>query len=75
MSKKLKAAIQTGTVVLLSKSAGETMIRYVDRNNTVQRYVLGSFQTVEMAPKMTTADRLRHSNIEDCVRDGSITVL
>lgn len=74
MSKKFKAALQSGTVTLRSKSAGEVSVWYIDRSNKRAFTVLRPFATKEMAPKMTDAARLRHSNIEDLVRKGLVAI-
>ncbi len=75
MSKKFKVAIQTGNVTVQSKSAGEVAVWYVDRRNRRVSVVIPSFGTRELAPKLTDPALLRHSNVEDLVRQGRLMVL
>jgi len=75
MSKKLKQAIMSGTVKVRSTQAGEVSIWFRDRDGVRRTVTVGGFNTVELAPKLTTAEHLNWSNIEALVRARAIAIV
>jgi len=75
MSKKLKKAIYANVVQIHNKTAGEVQVRYRDRDGKQMIHTLGTFATVEMAPKLTDPMLLLHSNLETLVKSGLIEIL
>ena len=76
MSKKLKAAMMAGKVVVRSKQSGEVSIWYRDRDGRRQTVLVPGFAEVELAPKLTDAKLLQWSNVEDLVKQrGGIAIV
>ena len=75
MSKKLKAAMLAGKVTILSKQSGQVSVWYRDREGERQTVTVTGFTKVEMAPKLTDAQRLQWSNLEELVKARAIKIL
>jgi hypothetical protein len=74
MSKKLKVAMMSGRVVVRSKQSGEVSVWYRDRDGKRCTVVVPGFAIVELAPKLTDAQLLQWSNLDQLVK-GSIEIL
>lgn len=75
MSKKLKAAIMAGTVKVQSTQSGQVSVWYRDREGNRKTVLVSGFSVVELAPKLTSAELLPWSNIEQLTKQGAIRVL
>ena len=75
MSVKLKAAMLANKVSVQSKQAGEALVWYRDRDGKRATELISPFATVELAPRLTDAKLLIHSNLDDLVAQRAIRIV
>ena len=74
MSKKLQRAVQSGTVIVRNKISGEVSITYMLVTGERKTEKIPPFGTVEFCPRLTSANLLKHGNIDEAVAKGWVSI-
>jgi len=75
MSKNLQAAILSGAVTVRSKQSGEINVWYRDIENERKTLTIPGKATREIAPKLTSAPKLKFSNVGKLVNSGALEIV